>query len=109
MRPIARVAASSANQRLPSDPCTIDVGVAPGLSPAENSVIWPAGVMRPIASALPSVNHKLPSGPDVIPTGVDDGPSPAENSVIDPSGSDAAAGETSSANAHPATTAIRCA
>ncbi len=34
-----------------------------------NSVIVPAGVMRPIWSLSDSVNHRLPSGPAVIPEG----------------------------------------
>ena len=40
-----------------------------GSSANENSVITPAGVMRPIALLLNSVNQRLPSAPRTIPVG----------------------------------------
>ena len=38
-------------------------------SGSENSVIEPAGVIRPILPEANSVNQTLPSGPAAIPTG----------------------------------------
>src|SRR5262249_57351999 len=61
----------SPNQRLPSGPAVIRLGVV--IEPRENTVTTPAGVIRPIAPmSLPpgpfsSVNQRLPSGPAVIP------------------------------------------
>src|SRR5262249_18790557 len=51
-----------------------------------NSVITPAGVIRPIRSVTPSVNQTLPSGPAVISTGSLSGERPWRNSVIWPPG-----------------------
>ena len=57
-----------------------------GAMPTENSVITPAGVIRPIRSGNCSVNQRLPSGPAVISAGWPPGVMPAENSVITPAG-----------------------
>src|SRR5262245_37720131 len=88
MRPIAPgtvlLLGGCVNQRLPSGPAVMRVGVVPGVMPAENSVTTPVGVIRPILFA--SVNQRLPSGPRVIPTGLLLGVMPAENSVITPAG-----------------------
>ena len=54
--------------------------------PAENSVITPAGVIRPTRPPRASVNHRLPSAPAAIPAGTESGVMPAENSVTSPSG-----------------------
>src|SRR6266568_210722 len=73
MRPIL-LAFSSVNQRdLPSGPAVMPKGPQPAEDPQVvgrgNSVILPAGVMRPILFPLPfnSVNQRLPSGPAVMP------------------------------------------
>ncbi len=73
-RPIAPVASVSVNHSAPSGPATMSAGwasaVKPGTSPARNSVIAPAVVIRPIAPGEPcSVNHTAPSGPAVMPAG----------------------------------------
>src|SRR5579885_410140 len=64
LRPIL---SDSVNQRLPSGPAVIPRGLLP--SGRRNSVILPAGVMRPIWLPLDSVNQRLPSGPAAIPQG----------------------------------------
>ena len=52
-----------------------------------NSVIAPAGVMRPIRPGLAcSVNQRLPSGPGAIPSGEELLVRPVVNSVIAPVG-----------------------
>src|SRR5947209_6088881 len=79
MRPI-RSALSSVNQRLPSGPAAIPTGRALREMPAANSVITPAGVIRPMrptpgkgrtvngSGNWPlSANHMFPSGPAVMP------------------------------------------
>ena len=72
------------NHRLPSGPAVIPNGRLPAVGTG-NSVITPAGVIRPILFPMTSVNHRLPSGPTVIPLGklpaVGTG-----NSVIAPAG-----------------------
>src|SRR5262249_55604905 len=65
IRPIAPF--SSVNQRLPSGPAVISAGALAVVRPAENSVMTPAVVIRPMAWR--SVNQRLPSGPRVIPMG----------------------------------------
>jgi len=52
----------------------------PGFRPVLNSVIRPAGVIRPIAPV--STNRTLPSGPTVSELGSLPAGSPVENSVI---------------------------
>ena len=52
---------------------------------AENSVIIPAGVIRPILFALFSANQRFPSGPRVIPLGTLP-PVGMGNSVTTPAG-----------------------
>src|SRR5713226_4448089 len=54
----------SAIHRLWSGPVTIPLGVG-----SENSVITPAGAMRPTRPVQNSVNQILPSGPQVMPSG----------------------------------------
>ena len=78
-----RLPLDSVNQRVSSGPAVIPFGPPPAVRPAENSVTWPAVVMRPI---LPpnSVNQRLPSGPAVIPAGWRFGVIPALNSVMTP-------------------------
>ena len=44
-------------------------------------MIWPAGVMRPMRSAV-SVNHRLPSGPAAMSNGWLPGVIPVANSTI---------------------------
>ena len=78
--PIAFVVPASVNHRFPSSPATIACGALPGFSPTVNSVIWPEGVIRPIAPM--STNHTLPSGPGVSELGLLGLGSPVENSVI---------------------------
>src|SRR5205807_4937610 len=56
-----------------------------GVMPAENCVIAPDGVIRPMRSPLSSVNHRLPSGPAVIPSGPSSAGDPT-NSVTTPAG-----------------------
>ena len=52
-----------------------------------NSVITPAGVMRPMRPGLAcSLNQTLPSGPAAIPNGSSLGVSPAVNSAMTPAG-----------------------
>ena len=73
----------SVNQRLPSGPAVIGTEQLPAVGNG-NSVIVPAGVIRPILLAPPSVNHRLSSGPTAIP-----GASPVAvvgKSVIVPAG-----------------------
>ena len=67
MRP-TRLPAASLNQSAPSR-TTIDNGLLPGEMPVLNSVICPAGVMRPIWPASVSENQILPSGPSAMPSG----------------------------------------
>ena len=67
MRP-TRLPAASLNQSAPSR-TTIDKGLLPGEMPVLNSVIFPAGVMRPIWPASVSENQMLPSGPSAMPSG----------------------------------------
>src|SRR5690348_11080797 len=77
-------ASAAPNHRFPSAPAAMPLtfGALTG-----NSVIWPAGVIRPIALVVPvSVNHRLPSGPAVSPRGKAPGFKPPENSVIWPLG-----------------------
>ncbi len=76
-------APNSVNQRLPSEPAVMLHG-RPPLVGIRNSVITPAGVIRPILFASASVNHTFPSGPAVIPVvlvTLDKG-----NSVTNPAG-----------------------
>ena len=54
-------------QRLPSAPAVMKFGLPPVLR--GNSVISPAGVIRPIWLTLPWVNHRFPSGPMVMSRG----------------------------------------
>ena len=61
IRPI--LSACSVNQRLPSGPATMPLGLLPGAMPTENSVTTPAVVIRPIRLPSYSVNQRLPSGP----------------------------------------------
>ena len=93
IRPTAGVVVeSSVNHRLPSAPAAISTGMLPLVKPLENSVIAPAGVIRPIAgvagvAGVPgSVNHTFPSGPAAIPPGLLPLVKPVVNSVIAPSG-----------------------
>src|SRR5205809_52725 len=82
MRPIL-LPACSVNQRLPSGPAAIPIGLL--AVETENSVNVPLGLMRPILLPSNSVNQRLPSGPAAIPIG----PLWAvgtENSVIAPLG-----------------------
>jgi len=77
-------AAYSLNHRSPSR-TTIDSGRQPGLSPSENSVTTPAGVIRPDPAHMGFGEPQIPSGPDMMPSG----PAPAvgsANSVIAPRG-----------------------
>ena len=67
------------NQTLPSGPVAIWLGLL--FAGSGNSVIAPAGVMRPILFAFASVNQRLPSGPSAIPVGLLSGVG-IENSVI---------------------------
>ena len=90
IRPIALVVPSSVNHRLPSAPEAMPVGALPAFSPAENSLIAPPGVIRPIALLPGSVNHRLPSAPGAIEIGKLRAFRPAENSLICPSGAGAA-------------------
>src|SRR5688500_5367536 len=55
------------NQRFPSEPAVMSSGRLNGVG-IENSVITPAGVIRPMLFPL-VVNQRLPSGPAVIPAG----------------------------------------
>ena len=55
------------NQRLPSEPTTMNCGLPPAA--AGNSVTVPPVVMRPIFPTPNSVNQRFPSGPAVIPPG----------------------------------------
>src|SRR5262249_6738916 len=64
----------------------IRTGWLPGVMPAENSVMTPSGVMRPIRLVTPSVNQRLPSGPAVISSGSLAGERPWVNPVTWPSG-----------------------
>ena len=59
----------SINQRLPSGPAVIKLGLLPAVGTG-NSVILPLGLMRPILFPLHSANQKLPSGPAVIAIGL---------------------------------------
>src|SRR5215467_9852404 len=68
MRPIL-LPSSSANQRLPSGPAVMAIGV-PGEVGMGNSVIVPLGVMRPILLPSCSANQRLPSGPAVMALGL---------------------------------------
>src|SRR5438874_572241 len=66
MRPIFKTfGLFSVNQTLPSGPAVMPIGLLKGVGIA-NSVIAPAGVMRPIRLASYSRNQTLPSGPPVI-------------------------------------------
>ena len=56
----------SVNQRLPSGPAVMPCGLLLAVSAAANSVMVPAGVIRPILLPPSSVNQRLPSGPAVI-------------------------------------------
>src|SRR4030095_6398112 len=53
----------SVNQRLPSGPAAIPIGLSVG---RENSVMTPAGVIRPILLSRNAVTQRLPSVPVVI-------------------------------------------
>src|SRR5258708_28867332 len=53
----------SVNQRAPSGPVVMKAEVLSDAG-SGNSLMWPAGVMRPILPG--SVNHRLPSGPAVM-------------------------------------------
>ena len=57
------------NQRLPSGPAVIPSGPLLAVMRCVNSVMVPAGVIRPILLPVYSVNQRLPSGPAVIPAG----------------------------------------
>src|SRR5437899_1390464 len=59
------------NQRFPSGPATIWVGVWTPLP--MNTVTSPVGVMRPIERSPLLANHRLPSGPGAMPVGYDNG------------------------------------
>ena len=61
-------ASYSLNQSAPSR-TTSESGRQPGVSPCENSVTAPAGVMRPMRLRWASENHTFPSGPATIPSG----------------------------------------
>ena len=56
------------NQRLPSGPAVIEPSAAAVLGTG-NSVIAPAGVMRPTWLLTASLNQRLPSGPATMPYG----------------------------------------
>src|SRR5215831_7896728 len=60
---------SCVNHRLPSGPVTTSTG-GPYLNGRGNSVMTPAGVIRPIFSGANSANQTLPSGALVMPPGV---------------------------------------
>src|SRR5436309_7074233 len=85
-RPTPRMTPWSLNQTLPSEPIAIPLGWAPALKDVEvNSVITPAGVMRPIAGTAPlSANQTFPSGPTARRPREIVGLSPAVNMVIVP-------------------------
>src|SRR5206468_4553609 len=70
--------------RLPSGPAAMASGPASGVG-MENSVMAPAGVIRPILSASNSVNHTFQSGPGAMPLGPLSGVGVA-NSVTAPDG-----------------------
>lgn len=57
------------NQIFPSGPEARSYGPAIGVSPAENSVTAPAGVMRPMPPLAAPANQTFPSGPAAIPVG----------------------------------------
>lgn len=62
-------------------PATIAVGLLSVVSPLENSVIAPDGVIRPMRPGRDFwVNHRLLSGPATIPLGLASEASPLENS-----------------------------
>ena len=91
IRPIGGLADSSANQRFPSGPATISPRLAFGLRPAENSVIVPCGVIRPIvwfdgARSPVWVNQTFPSEPMASFQGTPLALIPALNSAIAPPG-----------------------
>ncbi len=71
MRPMAGVVVlPSVNHRVWPGPATRLVGTAPGVRPAEYSVITPLGVDRPMAGVVPGVvNQRLLSGPVVMASG----------------------------------------
>src|SRR5262249_38057042 len=48
---------------------TSDSGRQPGVSPCENSVTVPSGVILPRRLSGASENHTLPSGPATMPSG----------------------------------------
>src|ERR1051325_7048905 len=58
----------SVNQRLPSGPTAICCGALAAVG-IVNSLITPAGVIRPTLFPLCSKNQRFPSGPAVIPSG----------------------------------------
>src|SRR5262245_17742289 len=69
MRPIFAFP-GSVNHRLRSGPVVMPEGRLPAVGRG-NSVITPAGVIRPILFPVVSVNQRFPSGPGVITVGVD--------------------------------------
>src|SRR5688572_8299257 len=71
------------NQRFPSGPAVMSVGAPPD-GPEPNSVIVPAGVIRPIPGFAGCVNQRLPSGPAAIAVGSLPCVSPAVYSVTVP-------------------------
>src|SRR5262249_62363309 len=77
--------------RLPARSGGLPWACLPVVRPAENSVMTPAGVMRPIAPGSVlllgcCVNQTLPSGPAVMKFSLVPGVMPAENSVTTPAG-----------------------
>ena len=74
IRPI-RLPPASVNQRLPSGPVVIAMGVgnwlvlAAGIANSWIELLGLLGLIRPIWLPRASVNQRLPSGPAVIPTG----------------------------------------
>ena len=62
------------------------IGTEPAVIPTLNSVMTPAGVIRPMRLPLDSVNQRLPSGPRVMSKGSAGDVRPTLNSVTTPSG-----------------------
>ena len=81
-----RLPTCSVNQRLPSGPAVMPDGALLAEMPLLNSVITPAGVMRPMRLPPYSVNQRLPSGPAVMPFGWLPAVMPVLNSVTVPVG-----------------------
>src|SRR5688572_22678063 len=78
---------SSTNQRWSSGPAVMPCGRLPPANGTTNSVMTPAGVIRPICAVLDSVNHRLPSGPATMsagPTGMLPGATGSVYSVTTP-------------------------